>query len=469
MNSRKLIILSLVLVFLSFKTTKENEEKYTASKKKNILFIMVDDLRPELNIYGENKISSPHIDALAKSGVVFNRAYSNVPVCGASRASLLTGIRPTSKRFLRYNASIKKEAPNELNLVKHLKNEGYTTISNNKITHLKYDIEEWDEEWYPSSKKWRNYITEENILLESNGKHGYAYESPDVDDNAYNDGETANKSIQDLKNLKATGKPFFLAVGFVKPHLPFNAPKKYWDLYDFNKIELPKNNQFQANVPNRARHLWGELRYYKDIPKKGQVSNEMAKKLIHGYYASVSYVDAQVGKLIKGLDDLGMRENTTIILVGDHGWSLMEHGLWVKHSNFEVALQVPLIISDSDIQKNKKTNSIAELVDLYPSICDLANISKPAHLEGNSLTNALKNPSKVFKNKAYARYQKGETLIADNFFYTEWQINDKTIAKMLYDHNTDPDENRNLAIEDRYKIVVDSLSNILNKKIKNDQ
>ena len=469
MNSRKLIILSLVLVFLSFKTTKENEEKYTASKKKNILFIMVDDLRPELNIYGENKISSPHIDALAKSGVVFNRAYSNVPVCGASRASLLTGIRPTSKRFLRYNASIKKEAPNALNLVKHLKNEGYTTISNNKITHLKYDIEEWDEEWYPSSKKWRNYITEENILLESNGKHGYAYESPDVDDDAYNDGETANKSIQDLKNLKATGKPFFLAVGFVKPHLPFNAPKKYWDLYDFNKIELPKNNQFQANVPSRARHLWGELRYYKDIPKKGQVSNELAKKLIHGYYASVSYVDAQVGKLIKGLDDLGMRENTTIILVGDHGWSLMEHGLWVKHSNFEVALQVPLIISDSDIQKNKKTNSIAELVDLYPSICDLANISKPAHLEGNSLTNALQNPSKVFKNKAYARYQKGETLIADNFFYTEWQINDKTIAKMLYDHNTDPDENRNLAIEDRYKIVVDSLSNILNKKIKNDQ
>ena len=469
MNSRKLIILSLVLVFLSFKTTKENEEKYTASKKKNILFIMVDDLRPELNIYGENKISSPHIDALAKSGVVFNRAYSNVPVCGASRASLLTGIRPTSKRFLRYNASIKKEAPNELNLVKHLKNEGYTTISNNKITHLKYDIEEWDEEWYPSSKKWRNYITEENILLESNGKHGYAYESPDVDDNAYNDGETANKSIQDLKNLKATGKPFFLAVGFVKPHLPFNAPKKYWDLYDFNKIELPKNNQFQANVPSRARHLWGELRYYKDIPKKGQVSNEMAKKLIHGYYASVSYVDAQVGKLIKGLDDLGMRENTTIILVGDHGWSLMEHGLWVKHSNFEVALQVPLIISDSDIQKNKKTNSIAELVDLYPSICDLANISKPAHLEGNSLTNALKNPSKVFKNKAYARYQKGETLIADNFFYTEWQINDKTIAKMLYDHNTDPDENRNLAIEDRYKTVIDSLSNILNKKIKNEK
>ena len=465
MNSRKLIVLSLVLVFLSFKTTRENEEKYSASKKKNILFIMIDDLRPELNIYGENKIISPNIDALAKSGVVFNRAYSNVPVCGASRASLLTGIRPTSKRFLRFNASIKKEAPNELNLVKHLKNEGYTTISNNKITHLKYDIEEWDEEWYPSSKKWRNYITEENILLENNGKHGYAYESPDVDDDAYNDGETANKSIQDLKNLKATGKPFFLAVGFVKPHLPFNAPKKYWDLYDSKKIELPKNNQFQANVPNRARHLWGELRYYKDVPKEGQVSETMAKKLIHGYYASVSYVDAQIGKVINAIDHLGLRDNTVIVLVGDHGWSLMEHGLWVKHSNFEVALQVPLIVSATNIPKNKKTNSIAELVDLYPSICELANISKPTHLEGESFVNALKNPSEIHKNTALARYLRGETLIADNYFYTEWQKKNKTIAKMLYDHKIDLDENRNLVLESEYNHIVDSLSILLNQKI----
>ncbi len=467
MNSRKLIVLSLVLVFLSFKSTRENQENDTASKKKNILFIMVDDLRPELNIYGENKIISPHIDALAKSGVVFNRAYSNVPVCGASRASLLTGIRPTSKRFLRYNASIKKETPNALNLVKHLKNEGYTTISNNKITHLKYDIEEWDEEWYPSSKKWRNYITEENILLENNGKHGYAYESPDVDDDAYNDGETANKSIQDLKNLKATGKPFFLAVGFVKPHLPFNAPKKYWDLYDTDDIKLPENNTFPETAPSWASHKWGELRYYKDIPKKGQVSNEMAKKLIHGYYASVSYVDAQVGKLIKGLDDLGMRENTTIILVGDHGWSLMEHGLWVKHSNFEVALKVPLIISDPNAKTNKRTNSFAELVDLYPTICDLANVNKPKHLEGNSLVTVLDNPSKIIKNKAFARYQKGETLITDKYAYTEWQKDNKTLAKMLYDHHSDPNENINLAEQSNYKKTVDSLSVILNQKINN--
>ena len=442
MNYFKLVLFGFVFILFSCKVTKENTIKKTSSVKKNLLFIMVDDLRPELNSYGKNRIISPNIDALATTGISFNRAYCNVPVCGASRASLLTGIRPTSTRFLRYDASIKKEAPNVLNLVQHLKNEGYTTVSNNKITHLKKDIEDWDEEWYPFIKGWRNYVSEENIKLEEEGNHGFAYESPNVEDDAYNDGKTANKSIEDLKQLKATGNPFFLAVGFVKPHLPFNAPKKYWDLYDPNNIELPENFKFPKDAPNTARHSWGELRYYKDIPKKGQVTDKIAKKLIHGYYASVSYVDAQIGRLLNELDTLNLRENTVIILVGDHGWSLMEHGLWVKHSNFEVALQVPLIVNAPGIQKNKRTNSIAELVDIYPSICDLINVPKPKHLEGESFVNALHNPSKIFKNTAFARYQKGETLIADNYFYTEWQRNNKTISKMLYDHNIDPNKKK---------------------------
>ena len=451
------------MLFLGCKSTKENNT-ISATYKKNVLFIMVDDLRPELNIYGQSKISSPNIDALANSGITFNRAYCNVPVCGASRASLLTGIRPTSNRFLTYFSSIKKEAPNVLNLVQHLKNEGYTTISNNKITHLKNDIDEWDEEWYPSKNGWRNYISEENITLEENGKHGNAYENIDVKDDAYDDGKTANKSIEDLKKLKKEGNPFFLAIGFVKPHLPFNAPKKYWDLYDAEKIELPKNSVFPKSAPQKANHKWGELRYYNQVPKQGQVSETMAKKLIHGYYASVSYVDAQIGKVINAIDNLGLRDNTVIILVGDHGWSLMEHGLWVKHSNFEVALQVPLIVSASNIPKNKQTNSIAELVDLYPSICELANISQPTHLEGESFVNALKNPSKIYKNTALARYHKGETLVADSYFYTEWNKKGKTIAKMLYDHKIDPDENRNLVLESAYNHIVDSLSILHNQK-----
>ena len=256
-----------------------------------------------------------------------------------------------------------------------------------------------------------------------------------------------------------------MAVGFVKPHLPFNAPKKYWDLYDAEKIALPKNSVFPKSAPKIANHKWGELRNYKDIPKEGQVSETTAKKLIHGYYASVSYVDAQIGKVLNAIDNLGLRDNTVIVLVGDHGWSLMEHGLWVKHSNFEVALQVPLIVSATNIPKSKKTNSIAELVDLYPSICELANISKPTHLEGESFVNALKNPSEIHKNTALARYLRGETLIADNYFYTQWQKKGKTIAKMLYNHKIDPDENRNLAVESEYNQIVDSLSILLNQKI----
>jgi iduronate 2-sulfatase len=464
MKQCKIVVITCLLVLLSCKTTKENNT--LTSTKKNVLFLMMDDLRPELSIYGQSQIISPNIDALAKSGVTFNRAYCNVPVCGASRASILTGIRPTANRFLKFDASIKKETPNILTLVKHFKNQGYTTISNNKITHLKRDIEEWDEEWYPYVKGWRDYQSKENISLEKNGHNGYAYESPDIEDDAYYDGKTANKSISDLKRLKAEGKPFFLAVGFVKPHLPFNAPNKYWNLYKESEITLPKNTSFPKSAPEIANHSWGELRYYKDIPKKGQVSNEVAKKLIHGYYASVSYVDAQVGKVLKELENLGLRENTVIVIVGDHGWSLMEHGLWVKHSNFEVALQVPLIISASNIPKDKRTNSIAELVDLYPTVCELVNIPIPPHLDGESLVEALQTPSKVFKNTALARWQNGETLIADNLFYTEWQRNDKTIARMLYDHNNDSDENRNLAIEASYSGTVDSLSTILNNRLK---
>lgn len=464
MKQCKLVVITCLLILLSCKTTKENNT--LTSTKKNVLFLMMDDLRPELSIYGQSQIISPNIDALAKSGVTFNRAYCNVPVCGASRASILTGIRPTANRFLKFNASIKKETPNILTLVKHFKNQGYTTISNNKITHLKRDIEEWDEEWYPYVKGWRDYQSKENISLEKNGQHGYAYESLDVEDDAYYDGKTANKSISDLKKLKAEGKPFFLAVGFVKPHLPFNAPKKYWNLYKESEIALPKNKSFPKSAPEIANHSWGELRYYKDIPKKGQVSDDVAKKLIHGYYASVSYVDAQVGKVLKELENLGLRDNTVIVLVGDHGWSLMEHGLWVKHSNFEVALQVPLIISASNIPKDKRTNSIAESVDLYPTVCELANIPSPTHLDGESLVEALQTPSKVFKNTALARWHKGETLIADNLFYTEWQRNDKTIARMLYDHNNDSDENRNLAIEASYSGTADSLSTILNNRLK---
>ena len=425
---------------------------------KNVLFIMVDDLRPELSLYGQNQIISPNIDALGASGVTFNRAYCNVPVCGASRASLLTGVRPTANRFLNYYSRIKEDMPDVVNMAQYFKDRGYSTVSNNKITHIKNDIDAWDDEWYPQAKTWRNYLSEENLLLEASNKAGYAYENIDVPDAAYIDGQTALKSIEDLKQFKADGKPFFLAVGFVKPHLPFNAPKKYWDLYDPNSITLPENSTFPESAPQRANHKWGELRSYIDIPKSGPVSDAIAKKLIHGYYASVSYVDAQIGILINGLTELGLRENTVIVLVGDHGWSLSDHGLWAKHSNFEVALQVPLIISGSGLPIAARTNSIAELVDIYPTLCELTAGESPTHLQGSSLVSALKSPDKLFKNKALARWQKGETLIVDQMFYTEWQRKGKVVSKMLYNHETDPNETINLANDPAYLSIVKALS-----------
>jgi len=235
-------------------------------------------------------------------------------------------------------------------------------------------------------------------------------------------------------------------------------------LYDKTKIKLPKNNTFPELAPKMANHSWGELRYYNNIPKKGKVPLKEAKKLIQGYYACISYVDAQIGKVLKELENLGMKENTIVVLLSDHGWSLSEHGLWAKHSNFEVALQIPLIISAPGIPQNKKTNSIAELVDVYPTLCDLTDTEAPSHLDGISLYTALINPSKIYKNTALARWQKGETLIAGTYFYTEWIKKGKTIDRMLYDHATDPNENRNLAVEKKYQKLSDSLSNVLKNK-----
>lgn len=472
---RKLAAHSVVLFLISLISLSgcqvKQSNKDVSPVKKNVVLILVDDLRPQLGVYGNTEMKTPHMDRLASQGVTFNRAYCNVPVCGASRASMLTGKRPTKDRFLTYYSSIKKEMPDVPTIAKHLKHHGYTTVSNNKIAHLKQDAPgSWNEEWYPydaDSLGWRDYITDVNIILESNNEHGYAYESPDVDDDAYYDGKTTTKSIQDLRKFKESGDPFFLAVGLVKPHLPFNAPKKYWDLYKESEINLADNPMYPSSAPKIANHNWGELRYYKDIPKKGPVPDELAKKLIHGYYASTSYIDAQIGRIMDALEELELRDDTVVVLVGDHGWSLGEHGLWAKHSNFEKALRVPLIISSTKGKNNTISQSVVELVDLYPTICALSNNPIPEHTDGKSLLAELKDPNKIYRNSAMVRWKKGETLIADNYFYTEWHNNNGVFAKMLYDHKTDPGENTNLAADNTHFKLVDSLSIILNKNLKN--
>lgn len=444
--------------------------KTIAAKKTNVLFIAVDDLRLQAGIYGQKQMITPFIDKLGNEGLVFSKAYCSVPVCGASRASLLTGLRPTTTRFVNYYASKDKEAPDVTSLPKWFKENGYTTISLGKIYHhTNDDLDAWSEKPWDGvvpNNTWRDYVLEENIKLQNNPeiKSGPAYECANVPDNAYRDGRFAEKAIEKLNHFNETGKPFFLAVGFVKPHLPFNAPQKYWDLYDENAIDLVANPQKSENAPKEAMHNWGELRAYHGIPKEGPVSDDVAKKLRHGYYASTSYTDAQIGKILVELERLGLDENTIVVLWGDHGWHLGEHGLWCKHCNYDRVMNAPLIIKAPEKAKGAKTNTLVEFIDIYPTLCDLTGLKKPKHLDGKSLEHVLVDPSREHKEAVFCRYQKGESVITKDYVYTAWLKDGKYISQMLYDHKNDPSENINVAELPQYQQVVKTMNALLDEK-----
>ncbi len=461
----KFLIIILTIFALSCSDNSSMASDVEADKSKpNILFIAVDDLRPELGSFGASQIKSPSIDKLAAEGLVFNRTYCNIPVCGASRASLLSGVRPGTNRFLGYDTYQQKDYPGVLSLPKHFKNNGYTTISNGKIYHhSKDDIDAWHEMWRPSKNlSPRDFVTSENVILD-NGKdtRGYPYEWAEVHDTIYKDGRVAEKSIRDLKKLKEKGEPFFLAVGFLKPHLPFNAPQKYWDMYDPASISLPDNYLQPESTPKNAFHNFGELRSYSGVPKEGPVSNEMANKLIHGYYACVSYTDAQIGKLLQTLEELELDENTIVILWGDHGWNLGDHMMWCKHCNFESSLHVPMIVKAPGKTSGQKTNAITEYVDIYPSLCELAGIQIPGHVDGESFVPLMEGGS-MGKDYAISKYFDGVTLVKDNLFYTEFIDKEGNLkARMLFDHTNDPLELDNLAEKPAYKNMVSELSEFL--------
>jgi len=294
---------------------------------------------------------------------------------------------------------------------------------------------------------------------------GPAFEAPDVPDTAYKDGKLAQRTVQDLKRLAEADNPFFLAVGFWKPHLPFNAPKKYWDMYNG---DIPKSpNPFRPEgVPDAAIHNSGELRNYGLIPRTGPVSADTAHLLTQGYYACISYTDAQVGKLLDALDDLGIRDNTIVILLGDHGWNLQDHTMWCKHANFETSMRAPLIISAPNQNANQQTWALTEFIDIYPTLCELAGLPLPTHLDGKSLVPLLENPNQEFKDQIFSRFYRGESIKTHQYVYSEWidPENDSTYARMLYDHQVDSLENNNVAEQDEYSEVVVDLSKRLKER-----
>lgn len=463
MNRIFISILVCLLVFTSCKNEKKNSEAVQEAKPKNILFIAVDDLRPELNFYGASYIHSPNLDNLASESLVFNRAYCNIPVCGASRASLLTGARPTRNRFIDARTQKDRDFPEAVSLPMLLKKNGYATISNGKIYHHKTDDESaWDEIWQPDAL-W-NYALPESQDIRKNTLRGLPFEVANVQDSVYRDGKIALKVIEDLQKLKEGKQPFFLTMGLMKPHLPFTAPKKYWDLYDRESIELPESYVQPASTPKQAFHKYGELRQYENIPKKGDIPDDLAKELIHGYYACVSYIDAQIGMVLDELKRLELEEDTIVILWGDHGWNLGDHKLWCKHVTFETALRTPLIIKVPGKTNGQKTEAITEYIDVYPSLVELVGLEAPNTVEGESFVPIL-NGETPEKDWAVSKFKDAVTLIKGDLFYTEWTKDDGiAYARMLFDHKTDPLELDNLAEKSEYQETVNQLSKELRAK-----
>ena len=432
-------------------------------KKPNVLFIAVDDLRPEIACYGRKHMKTPNIDRLAKQGVVFGRNYCSVPTCGPSRASLLSGMRPKRDRFLTFNTYLQKDIPDAITLPEHFKNNGYYTVSNGKVFHHQDDCpESWSEpDWRPDKEK---YLLEESIARREKNKKkkGPAYECADVGDFEYPDGKMIQKSIQDLRRLSKRGEPFFLAAGIYKPHLPFNSPKKYWDMYDRDQIEPADNPFVPKGAPKISFTKWGELRNYDGMPKEGPLDEETTLTILHAYYASVSYADAMVGKLLDELDALGTADDTIVVLWGDHGWNLGEHSFWSKHVNYETSLHAPLMIKAPGFAGGTKVNSLSEFIDLFPTLCDLAGLEKLSQLQGESLVEVMKNPKAAGKKAVFSRMRSGDSVKTDRYRYTEW-VNEenKRLAHMLYDHQKDPDENVNVVDLLEYKDVVAELSGMI--------
>jgi iduronate 2-sulfatase len=493
-------------------------------KKMNVLFIAVDDLKPILGCYGDKLVKTPNIDRLAVRGSVFVQNYCQQAVCGPTRASLMTGLRPDKTKVWDLKTQMREANPNVVSLPQYMQTQGYTTQGIGKIYDPRcvdnnLDSLSWNVPYYKSSAKYypqstgapeldyqlpetKEQIRKYRMEGARKGLAGQklndyiqkfvrpSVECADVPDNAYNDGANALHAKDILAQLSKSGRPFFFAVGISKPHLPFVAPKKYWDLYKRDEMPVAPFQQKAKNGPDLAYHRASELYAYSDIPPLSSFSDqkgggldiplEKQKELIHGYYAATSYADAQIGILLDALDSLGLRENTIIVVWGDHGWHLGDHNLWCKHTNFEQATHAPLLISAPGMAPSR-TTSPTEFIDVFPTICELAKVPVPAQLDGKSLVPVMKNPAVKVKDFSVSQYPRthnameterlgysdgeymGYSIRTERYRYTLWMKgsfrsnkpfrSDLVAAAELYDYVQDPNETINVADEKEYAAV----------------
>ena len=441
-----------------------------AAEKPNVLLICVDDLKPILGCYGDKVVKSPHIDRLASKGLTFDRAYCNQAVCSPSRNALLVGLRPQTLGIYDLSTNFRKARPDAITLPQYFQEHGYRTQAMGKLFHVGHGNTEDARSWslpHFQAKSIGYALKENNAELTreeaffankspANLPRGAAYEKADVADDVYGDGKIADEAIARLRAAKEKpGEPFFLAVGFLKPHLPFCAPKKYWDLYDPAKLPLAQLRVPPIGAPGYAPQLGGELRNYKEIPASGALSEDLQRTLIHGYYACVSYMDAQLGRVLDELERTGLDKNTIIVLWGDHGWHLGDHGMWCKHTNYEQATRIPLIIvAPGQAKPASRTAALIETVDLYPTLCDLAGLPIPKELDGASVLATVKNPQQSLHDSIIHVYPRGQRLgraiRTERYRLVEWKKpgdSPQSAELELYDYETDPAETKNLAAE----------------------
>lgn len=445
----------------------------TNLKQPNVLFIAVDDLRPTLGCYGDPNAITPNIDALADRGMLFNRAYCQVAVCNPSRASLMTGLRPDTLGVWTLPIHFREAKPDAVTLPQWFRKHGYTAVSHGKIYHNPTpDPQSWSEPirdlpklpyQYPDGT--RDYIRDEMEKLPSrdwrkNNLRGPATASPQLPDNQLLDGARTDMCIEDLRRLGKSNEPFFLAMGYIRPHLAFVAPRKYWDMYDPATLPVLAQQKTPEGAPPYAMHNNSELSHYVDLidmPRPwddNELATEKARRLLHGYYACVSYVDAQIGRLLAALDEEELRDNTIVVLWSDHGWKLGEYRGWGKMTNYEIDARVPMLISTPGMKTaGSSTQSLVELLDLFPTLCELTGSEIPEFVEGKSLVPILREPAARVHQSVLSQYYRrhegteymGYSMRTDKHRYIEWREfgTGKMKFQELYDHSVSGDDDPN--------------------------
>ena len=492
----------------------------TEQNKPNILFISIDDLRPSLGVYGDSIAVSPNIDQLASEGMTFRQNFTQVAVCAPSRASLMTGIRPDSTRVWHLGDKFREINPNTVTMPQYFSKHGYHTINLGKIFHnYMPDSVSWDEpdlrparylksDWlkrdgetfYISEEVNRSQAIKRDSLLKlkpiryaDGWNTGPAWEAADVHDTMYYDGAQNEMAKKALTRLAKEEEPFYMGLGYFRPHLPFTVPKKYWDLYDPEQIPLAANPHVPNDAPGFTMNSMYELRHYDGFNHIGhpqssyQMGEDTARILKHGYYASVSYVDELLGQLFDHMKEIGIYENTIIILWGDHGWKLGDHNSWGKMTNYNIDLEVPMIIRyPNQENRGSQTFEITELIDMFPSICEIAGVEIPAYMQGTSFVPLIKDPDRKWKSAAFSQFHRRPKVSADGKRYMGYSINTKEhhyiewytwnhktgikgdfVDRELYDRVNDPHEKTNIARNPSSQNTVEKLSAQLAKGWKN--